>query len=414
MFFRIALRNVFRNKRRTAISLGVVALGVAILYLVVGFVNASLDQTKESMARQYGAVQIADETYFENRTRAYLHLIDEETQNVVNAILESERGVVAHKTELGFTGLIGNLKGSSLLTANGFVPGNDVDDFSDYIIEGEAMKDTEELQLVLGKSLADAMDLGVGSRINVASSTTFSTFGAVTATVVGIMRYNDLEAEGELGFINMETAQRVIKAPGFVERIVIKTENVDNAPAFAASLQAKLDASPELKQLAEETGLVLTARPWQDLSPLYASVQDFSNFFTLFTYIGVFILAFFSVLEVLTMAFLERKREVGTVRAVGTQRTQVFSMFLQEGIILGIFGGIIGIVGGTLLAAWINGSSLSWMPPGTIEPVPIVIALSPVVASIAFLAALVSAFLGTLYPAFRNSRRNIVESLSTT
>jgi hypothetical protein len=52
MFFKIAARNVLRNKRRTAFSLGVTALGVAILYFVIGFINESFDSIKvQSHAR---------------------------------------------------------------------------------------------------------------------------------------------------------------------------------------------------------------------------------------------------------------------------------------------------------------------------------------------------------------------------
>jgi putative ABC transport system permease protein len=403
MFFNIALRNVFRNKRRTAISLGVVALGVAILYLVVGFVSASLVTTKESLARLYGSVQVASIKYFANQTKAYLQLMDQDVADRVQAILKDDPHVVGTETQLGFTGLIGNIKGSTLLTAQGYAPTNPVENFSDMIVDGTPLQDrTDPREILLGKSLADSLGLKIGDWIAIGAGTQIGNFNAIAVQVVGIMKFNDLEQEGQLGFIPLASVQKLLMTKGKIERIIVKTDNIDNAPAFARGLQAKLDAA----------GISLEVRPWQQLSPLYASIRQFSDVFTLYTYIGVFILAFFSILEVLMMSFLERKREVGTIRAVGTRRRQVFLMFVQEGIVLGVLGGVLGVAVGLLAGAIINGSGMTWLPPGTIDPVPVAISVSPLVASLAFLAALISALLGTIYPAYMNSRRNIVESLS--
>jgi len=274
------------------------------------------------------------------------------------------------------------------------------------IIEGRPLQqDDDHREVLLGRSLASSLGLKIGDWIVVGGGSVIGNFNASAVEVVGIFKFNDLEREAELAFVPLSFVQKeLLLTKGKVEHLVVKTNNIDDAPAYARELQAKLDAEK----------IPLQVKPWQELSPLYASVKGFSDVFTLYTYIGVFILAFFSILEVLTMAFLERKREVGTIRAVGTQRRHVFSMFVQEGAVLGVLGGLLGLVTGVLVSLWINGSNFTWSPPGTIDPVPVVVAVSPVVALLAFLAALLSALLGTLYPAYKNSRRNIVESLSQT
>jgi putative ABC transport system permease protein len=124
------------------------------------------------------------------------------------------------------------------------------------------------------------------------------------------------------------------------------------------------------------------------------------------------VLVFFSVLEVLTMSFLERTREVGTIRAIGTNRLQVFRIFLAEGTILGLLGGVLGVLAGAALGLWINSVDIRWLPPGALDPVPVRIAVNLSVAVVPFLTALISTFLGTLYPAWKTARQNIVEALS--
>jgi len=409
MFFKIASRNVFRNKRRTALSLFVVAFGVSILYLVIGFINESLESTKVSMADLYGSVQIADERVFDKTTRGYSHLIDPETSAQIAGLLDEDERVTGYKEELGFFGLIGNEKGSKIITGSGFVPENDVKDFSEAITDGTPMNIAdgcplndrlENCQLIIGRRLAASLNVGPGDFINVATTSVTGNFSAASVTITGVFKFNDIDQEGQIGYVALSLAQRILRTDK-IEKYVINIDNLNESQAFAQDLQGKLDAA----------GLPLVVKTWQDLNPLYDQVQEFGNYFTSFTLVGVFILAFFGVLEVLTMSFLERTREVGTVRAVGTKRSQVFLTFVIEGFIMGILGGIAGIVLGSGLGVVVNQMGLTWLPPGSIDAVPAVIQLSLSVAGIPFMVALISTFFGTMYPAMKSSRFNIVKAL---
>ena len=400
MFFKIALRNVFRNKRRTALSLFVVAFGVSILYLVMGFVFESLATTKQSMAKLYGAVQIADARVFDKTTRGYSHLIAPETVSNIEAILDADKRVTGYKRELGFFGLVGNIKGSKIVTGSGFVPQNPVEDFGDMITRGRTLNNEDIRQLILGRKLAASLGVGVGDWINVATTSVTGNFSAASAQIVGVFKFNDVKQEGQLGYVSLGLAQKILRTDN-IERIVVNINDIDRAEGFARKLEDRLKAA----------GIALAVRPWQSLNPLYEQVREFGSFFTWFTNIGVFILAFFGVFEVLTMSFLERTREVGTVRAVGTKRWQVFSTFVIEGFILGMLGGVAGVVLGWLLGLVVNQLNLNWVPPGAIDAVPVVIQLGFAVALMPFFVALISTFLGALYPAFKSARFNIVKSL---
>lgn len=409
MFFKIAVRNVFRNKRRTALSLAVIVFGVSMLYLVVGFVTDSLASTKQSMAQTFGSIQIADARVFDHTTQGYDHLLGAEAVAKVTALLDGDPRVTGTKEELGFTGLIGNSKGSRLIVGTGFVPGNAVEDFSEYVVQGQGLDDGSNAdpndrfagrEVIMGRRLAAALGVQPGDLINVATTTVDGNFNAASARIMGVFKYNDLEKEGQLAFVTLPFAQKLLRTDG-VERIVVDLANIDGAERFADELKGKLAAA----------GLNLDVRPWQQLNPLYDQVKQFGDAFTLFTNAGVFILVFFGVLEVLTMSFLERTREVGTIRAVGTKRRQVFAMFLQEGLALGVLGSLLGVGLGAGLSLWLNNAGLSWLPPGAIDPVAVHIQVSAAVALLPLAAALISTLLGAIYPAFKSSRLNIVRSL---
>jgi len=117
------------------------------------------------------------------------------------------------------------------------------------------------------------------------------------------------------------------------------------------------------------------------------------------------------VLEVLTMSFLERTREVGAIRAFGTTRGRVFRSFLLEGIFLGVIGGIAGMVIGTVIALVFNAIGVTWTPPGAAIPQPLRVQITAYALLLPFFTAIASTFLSTLYPAAKNARLRIVEAL---
>jgi putative ABC transport system permease protein len=401
MFFKIAARNVLRNKRRTAFSLGVTALGVAILFFVIGFINDSFDSIKSNLTREIGAVQIADAKLFDNKTERYEYLISPETVEKIVALLRDDPRVKGYTWTLGFAGLIGNEKGSTLVVGRGLIPGNPIEDYSEIVVAGRPLTNDGTPQILIGRRLAETLNVRPGDIINVATGTASGAFNAASATIVGTIRYNNIAQEGQIGIVNLEFAQQLLRTQG-VERIIVQLNDLDQAEAFAQELKAKLSA----------LGIPLDARPWQKLTAFYDSIRAFWGVFAAFTTIGVFVLVFFSVLEVLTMSFLERTREVGTIRAIGTTRLQVFRIFLVEGTILGLLGGVLGVLAGAALGLWINSVDIRWLPPGALDPVPVRIAVNLSVAVVPFLTALISTFLGTLYPAWKTARKNIVEALS--
>lgn len=401
MLFKIAARNVLRNKRRTAFSVGVTALGVAILYFVMGFITESFDSIKANLTREIGAVQIADAKLFDNKTERYEYLIPPEIVEQIVALLRDDPRVRGYTWTLGFAGLIGNEKSSTVVVGRGLIPDNPIEDYSGVVVAGRPLTNDGTPQILIGRRLAEILNVRPGDIINVATGTASGAFNAASATIVGIIRYNNIAQEGQIGIVTIEFAQQLLRTQG-VERVLIQLADLDQAEAFAQEITAKLAALQ----------IPLEARPWQKLTAFYDSIRAFWGVFAAFTTIGVFVLVFFSVLEVLTMSFLERTREVGTIRAIGTNRLQVFRIFLAEGTILGLLGGVLGVLAGAALGLWLNTVSLQWLPPGALDPVPVRVSLDVPVAVVPFLTALISTFLGTLYPAWKTARKNIVEALT--
>jgi len=402
MIWRLALRNVFRNRRRTGFTLAVMVVGISILLFLLGFIGEALRSTKQAFADESGAVQIADERLFENTAEDYDYLIGPDALERVIEIVRAEPGVTSLTWRLDFAGLIGDATGSTLVIGQGVVPCNAVQDYECIIAEGTALLEESESdrQAVLGRALARKLGVSTGDRISIATGTVSGAFNAASVDVVGEMTYALEELEKQLAVFPISFVQRLLKTDG-VERVLIRLDNLGDADAVAVSLADKLAAA----------GLPLETRTWEELNPSFESLQTFYAGFSGLAGIAVFVLVFFSVLEVLTISFLERTREIGTLRALGTLPSTVFRTFFAESIWLGLIGGTVGVAIGAGVAAIFNAVGFAWTPPGAAMPQAIRLQLDLTTVLIPFLTAIGATLVSAIYPSRKNARTRIVDAL---
>jgi putative ABC transport system permease protein len=402
MQLRLALRNVFRNRRRTLFSLAVLVVSMSILFVVLAFQGEFLRATRLSLACETGAVQVADQRLFESTATGYEYLIPPEQVDAVIALIAAEEGVLGVAQQLNFAGLVGDETGSTLIIGRGVVPCNCVQNYECIVTTGDPLAEDASRQVILGASLARKLNVQPGDRINIATGTVSGDFNAATVDVVGELTYSLEEVEKQLGLFPIAFVQRLLKTDG-VERVLIGLEDLDQAEVFSTRLQAALD----------DAGIPLATRTWAELNPSFESIRSFYAAFTGLAAVGIFVFVFFSVLEVLTISFLERTREIGTLRAFGTTRWHVFRGFLTEGAVLGLIGGLLGVAFGTGLTLLFNALRVTWTPPGAAIPQAIRLLIGVEVVLIPFVVAVAATLVSAVYPSWKNARLRIVDALRT-
>jgi len=399
---KLALRNVFRNRRRTAFSLTVIAVGTAVFLFVLAYVGESLLSQRLAAACETGAVQVADERVFENQANGYDALISKDLQLRVVALASEQPGVLGTTLELDFAGLVGDANGSTLIVGRGLTPCNCVSEYTCYAIRGESLEGAGLREGILGGKLAAKLGVGIGDSINIATGTVSGNFTAATVRVVGELAYSLGTVEEQLGLFPIEFVQRLLKTDG-VERVLIGLDDLDKAPQLADALRAAFTAE----------GIPLGVRTWQELSTGYASSQSFFAAFSGLAGISVFALVFFSVVEILTISFLERTREVATTRAFGASRWRVFRGFLLEGAMIGAIGAVIGVVLASGLVTVFNAARIMWTPPGSAVPRAIHLSLSLSTALLPLATVILATLASSVYPAWKNARLSVVKALQT-
>lgn len=337
----MALRNLGRNHRRTALAASSVFFAIMLILIMNGLVNGFM----ESMVRNYtkndsGHVHIATEGY---RARERFMPIDENVPDsaaLAAAIkeldgLEGRVEIVAERIRFG------TLLSSGPATKAAFGMAGDPELETELvmldrsIVEGRYL--TGSGDAVLGAKLAEDLGLKVGDTLKVVTQRADYGLGFKRFTIAGIFRTGVNTLDGNLFQIGLDDARELLAIEG-AQQLLVMLDRSDFAPEAARIIEAAL---PGLGFSG------LTARPWQQ--------DSFGGFITLvsgvywFMYLIFAALGAFIITNVMMMVVLERKREIGIMKSMGMPRRELLGLFLLEGSLIGLAGSFLGSTVGTLL-----------------------------------------------------------------
>lgn len=396
--FKIAYRNVLRNKRRSFMSILITVFGVAVLYLVLGY-NAATNEGLRLMAvEQYGDLQIAASGYWDEEKTEQLILTKTQIETI-KEILGEEEAVQDFTTQLNCSGILGTEIGSTITSAIGIEPGNNLT--ANYAItSGLNLFAGDHSLALLGEGVKKKLKVETGEWVSIMATTLDGAYNAGSLEVSGSFTMSNTEADGFYIILPLTFVQNLLNTDG-VENFLIRLTDTDLTPEVLVRLEKRFAAA----------GLDLEIKTWSDLSLIYHQIKGMFEMIFFFTSTVIFILVFFSVLEIMSMAFFERMNEIGTIRSIGTKRRQVFLLLVQEGLILGILGGGLGIISGWGVGHLINHLHISYIPPSFSAAVPLYIEQAFGNGIIPFIIVLCSTVLSALYPAVKASRLDIVQVL---
>jgi putative ABC transport system permease protein len=257
--------------------------------------------------------------------------------------------------------------------------------------------------ITLGVGLARAFGVKPGDDLTLLSTTRAGSINALAVKVRGVWESGEKAYDDRFLRLGLPEVQRLLDVEnGEVQSVVLLLDKTENTAAVRAAID----------RLIGDRNLDLEVRTWEDLALRYHQVRElFGRIFAVLTLI-VSIMVVFGITNTMTMAIFERTREIGTVMALGTRRRGVISMFVLEGVALGVLGGLLGVLLGIGLAKAISAFGIQLPPPpGSTRGFTVNIFVVPEVLMQAFRLSLVTAALASLYPAWRAARLNVVEAL---
>lgn len=401
MFTRLALRNIFRNRRRSAITLAVIVFGAVGLILFGGYKAITFRGLRESTIRgRIGHLQVFRLGYAAHQSQKPLEYALEDA-DAVRAAIERDPRVQFTAAQITLMGLAGNGEKSETFIATAVEPQKDRQMRGQKIVSGTSLPDSESDAVLVGRGLATSLGVKPGDYLTLMTTTTTGSLNAIDVRVAGVVESGVKEYDDRSIKMSLAGAQELLQSKR-VEKLLVFLKDTDQTTAVQADF-ARLFTTHKWS---------LEMKNWSQLAPFYHQVVMLYN--GIFGFLGliVFAVVIFSVANTIAMSTFERTREIGTLMAVGTTRNQVWRMFFAEGLLLGLIGGILGLASGALLAWLINqGNVMLPPPPGYTVGYRLNILLQTPVMITAFAIALVTATLSSILPALKASRLKIVDAL---
>jgi putative ABC transport system permease protein len=398
--FRLASRNLRRNASRTIVAVLTVAGGIVAFLLASGFIAWIFEDMREiTIHSQLGHLQIVRPAYHEKGIAdPYSFLLPAQSQE--QKLIEQTEGLVSLTPRLAFSGLISHDEVTIAFVGEGVDPLRERPISSRIsIVSGRDLGEVNEPALLLGEGLAKSLDVKIGDSVVLLVTASNRSANAVEVKVAGIFATISKEYDDSALRLPIAVAQKLMRVDG------------------ATSWVALLDRTERTEKTVEKLRIGLRDKnfevvPWNALADFYnKTVVLFSKQISVVKFI-IGLIIILTIANTQTMSVLERTREIGTSLAIGQRRKFVMRMFLAEGVLIGVLGGLVGLFLGYVLAAIISFIGIPMPPaPGMARGYIGHILINPSLAGEALILALVTTLIASIMPAWKASRMNIVDAL---
>ncbi|OGG44042.1 MAG: ABC transporter substrate-binding protein [Candidatus Handelsmanbacteria bacterium RIFCSPLOWO2_12_FULL_64_10] len=402
---KIAVRNLFRYKRRTLLTSSLIAFGV-VLVIVFGGLAISFKTQMVGILTDtvLGHLQVHKKGYVESIDNLPLTLtLSGAELAMLEDRLKKNPYIDAYSPRIRFGAMISNYAQTSnvRLTAvypemeNATCPGLIRRMKGDIPIPGQFVKPGE---IILPENLAKGLSLKVGDEVVLIATNRDGSVNGIPLRVRAVME-SVLGPTGKDGYVHLSDAQTLLRMeqPEIVE-VALRLKRFDRIKSVYASFREEF-SSP---QSGEEI------HTWEQLSP-FASIARIIDLLIAVVKLILISIVLVSILNIMTMSVYERISEIGTLAAIGTRPGRILSMFLVEGLSMGLLSALVGGAAGLGLLYLMNATRLNFTF-GTMQ-----VSLAPSipageVLAVGIIVTLVSVF-ASLQPAYKAARMEPVDAL---
>lgn len=463
MVFSLALRNLLRNRRRSLTTLSAMVVGLVSMLIFGGYARNAILATQTGYVQYHGHLQIQHKGYFLYGSGNPVAYGISDYQRIIDAVKKDpvlQPMLVVVTPSLRLNGIAGNFSNgvSKGVVAAGVV----VDDqnkmrmWDDYgslsYAPPIALAGTPSDSAVIGTGVArllqmcaplklkdcpSAEEVGAPGSVsgnapdappNIAVLSALeqanapradathiellaaNVRGAPNVTGLNVARAENWgvkEIDDSLIVMHLDQAQRLVfggSAPQ-VTAIQLQLTHTAQIPSARARLEQLL--------ATEFKGMPLEILDYETLTPIYKQVIQFFDSIFGFISILIYVIVLFTVGNTMSMAVVERTTEIGTLRAIGQRRGGIRSLFVCEGVLLGLIGAVSGIAIALPIAYMVNHSGMTWAPPGYSYEYPVMVRVwgdNKLMFGTAISLAIVTV-ISAWWPANRAAKLNIVEAL---
>ena len=345
----LAWRNLWRNPRRTIITLIVVSAGVWSILAFAAISRAWAESSRDTTLKlMTGEGQIHATGYLDDPT------VDHRLAPPEGALARVLGGplVTVYAPRVRISAIVQSEYKSLPMTFVGVSPDAErrLSVLPAQITQGRYLKSADDGGIVIGRNLAKRLKTRVGKRVVVMAQDASGKSQERAFVVVGLFGSTQ-QAEDEFGFTGLKTAQSFTGIGNDISEIAFDAVDDKALPALIADLEA---AAPRLD-----------VQSWKTLAPLAAAVSSFFEAFVYMWLLVVFILVAFGIVNTQLMAVFERTREFGLLQALGMRPRLVLLDVAIESVFLIGLGVLCGVgLGLATIEAFPHGLDLGFLARG--------------------------------------------------
>lgn len=404
--WKLAARNVWRNRRRSLITMAAISLGLAMMIWGRNLNAGSYDEmVSVGVSQMAGHVVVQYPGWQEDRDRDQLVV----SASAVSEKLSAEFPDATVVSRAFLSGLLTSPNNSVGIGLNAVQPSGEtlVADWEEKLTDGEWLQDDDARGILVGVGVADTLQVELGDKV------VFMTQGADEVTsklfrVRGLLKTGSKELDGFFALATLPAAQELLEQDDVAHQVSVHLPNPKDSEAAALRAQALFP------------GQDLVVMNWMDAIPeIYQLIQMDQQYNILFMFIIGLIVAV-GVANTVLMAVMERVKEFGVLLAVGMSPKRLAAMVVTEGTVLGLLSVALGVALGAVATypVYAHGWDLTAAMGESYEMSGV--AISAVLfakydwAAMALFATggVVMTVLATLYPAAKAARLEPVEAMS--
>ena len=413
--FKLALRGLARNRRRSLVTLLAIALGFAAIALFAGYThNVFYGIAQQSIHGELlGHLTLSKRGMrMEGKLDPERYMLTAGEVEQITKLVEAEPHVKMVAPRLAFSGLISNGRASTIFVAEAIEPaameGLQQGAFSNVSAQSGVLdKRTKKLDpahddvVELSEGLVDILHLQENGLAAVLVNTLSGQANALDVTVGHKFNTGNAGSNDKFAFVTLALARNLLDAGGRADRLTILLDDGSQTEAVRLRLLPKL----------RDAGFDVEIQTWQELSDFYNQVRGMFDMIFGFIFSIVLTVVLMSVANSMGMTVVERTREIGTLRAIGLKRWGVVRLFTTESMLLTVIGCTVGLLV-TLGVRWgINVAHISYTPPSSASPVPLLVDLDVGRVVFTFVLMAVVGTLAAYLPARRAAKKPIIDAL---
>lgn len=399
-WFSFAWKNVWRNRRRSITTVMITSIGSAAMLIFSGYMFFTFESLSEMSARQNGHLIISHSNYFEDdESSPMAYGLD--AWQAIQKQLKAEDEVKQVLPRIHFSGLISNGEKSKIFIGSGVDAEHEFEMQGPFldVRQGELLNpDADMPEMMLGVDLARSLKVIPGDVLTLLGTTSDGVLNGLDVKLVATFATGSPEMDKRALTVSLATAQELLN-----------TEAVSTLSAYLYQTEKTDVMLPEIQMRYPNTGI----KAWHELAFFYHKVRDLYEL--IFGMMGIIILivVLLSVANTMSMAVLERTREIGIMAAMGAFPRQILFNFISESMLIGLMGATLGVcLAGSLTAILPFANVIMPPPPGSNVGYPLMLNFSVTVYAAVSTMMIAITILGGFMAARKGVKKSIVEALA--